>query len=81
MGPVLPSVAAAQRAGAVAPEQVQIVVRAMQKLSRPELDADEVAAAERQLAEQAQLCGPKDLRLLASRIVDAAGSGWPRPGR
>ena len=65
VGPVLPSVAAAQRAGAVAPEQVQIVVRAMQKLSRPELDADEVAAAERQLAEQAQLCGPKDLRLLA----------------
>ena len=70
VGPVLPSLAAAQRAGVVAPEQVQIVVRAIQRLSRPELDADEVAAAERQLAAQAQLCGPKDLRLLAARIVD-----------
>ena len=79
VGPVLPSVAAAQRAGAVAPEQVQIVVRAMQKLSRPELDADEVAAAEQQLAEQAQLCGPKDLRLLATRIVDAADPDGPDP--
>ena len=79
VGPVLPSVAAAQRAGAVAPEQVQIVVRAMQKLSRPELDADEVAAAEKQLAEQAQLCGPKDLRLLATRIVDAADPDGPDP--
>ena len=81
VGPVLPSLAAAQRAGAVAPEQVQIVARAMQKLSRPDLDSDQVAAAEQQLAEQAQLCGPKDLRLLATRIVDAARPRRPRPGR
>ena len=70
VGPVLPSVASAQRAGAVAPEQVGIVVWAMEKLSRPDLDSDQVAAAEQQLAEQAQLHGPKDLRLLASRVVD-----------
>ena len=37
-GPVLPHLAAAQRAGQVSTEQVQIVARAMQKLSRPDLD-------------------------------------------
>jgi Domain of unknown function (DUF222) len=77
--PVLPCLAAAQREGRVAPAQVRIVVRAMQKLSRPELDAVEVAAAEQQLAAQAQLCGPKDLQLLASRIVDRLDPDGPEP--
>ena len=79
VGSVLPSLAAAQRAGVVAPEQVQIVVRAMQKLSRPELDADEVAAAGQQLVAQAQLCGPKDLQSLATRVVDAVDPDGPGP--
>ena len=56
VGPLLPNLAAAQRAGAVTPEQVQIVARAMQKLSRPDLDADEVAAAEQQLADTGHSC-------------------------
>ena len=76
VGPVLPSLAAAQRAGAVAPEQVQIVVRAMQKLPRPELDADEVAAAEQQLAEQAQLLGTE-----GSAVARSPDSRRGRPGR
>ncbi len=79
VGPVLPSLAAAQRAGAVSPEQVQIVARAMQKLSRPDLDSDQVAAAEQQLVKQAQELGPKDLRLVADRIVDAVDPDGPAP--
>ena len=47
------------------------MARAMQKLSRPDLDADQVAAAEQQLVRHAQEMGPKDLRLVADRIVDA----------
>jgi Domain of unknown function (DUF222)/HNH endonuclease len=79
VGPGLLHLAAAQRAGGVSPEQVQIVVRAMQKLTRPDLDPDDVAAAEQQLAAQAQLQGPKDLRLLASRMVDAVDPDGPGP--
>jgi hypothetical protein len=68
--PVLPHLAAAQRAGAVTTEQVQIVARAMQKLDRPD-GPIEVAAVEQQLVKQAQELGLKDLRLVADRIVAA----------
>jgi Domain of unknown function (DUF222)/HNH endonuclease len=69
--PVLPHLAAAQRVGQVSTEHVQIVVRAMQKLDRPDLCPDEVAAVEQQLVKQARELGPKDLRLVADRVVDA----------
>jgi hypothetical protein len=48
------------------------------KLSRPDLNPEE-GAAEQQLAEQAQLQGPKCLRLLASRIVDGLDPESPEP--
>jgi hypothetical protein len=44
--PVLPRLAALQRAGVVSPEKVQIVERAMHKLSRPGLHPDDVDTAE-----------------------------------
>jgi hypothetical protein len=78
-GPVLPQLAAAQRAGEVGTEQVQIVARAMQKLSRPDLDPDQVAAVQQQLVKHAQELGPKDLRLVADRIVDAVDPDGPEP--
>jgi hypothetical protein len=76
---VLPNLAAAQREGAVSPEQAQIVERAMQKLTGAELNPDQVAAAEQQLAKHAQELGPKDLRLVADRIVDTVDPGRPEP--
>jgi len=79
MEPVLPCLAAAQRAGAVTTEQVQIVARAMQKLTRPDLNREQVAAVEPQLVKHAQELGPKDLRLVADRIVDAADADGPAP--
>ena len=78
-GPVLRHLAAAQRAGQVGIEQVQIVARAMQKLRRPDLDPDQVAAVEQQLVEHAQELGPKDLRLIADRIVAAVDPDGPAP--
>jgi hypothetical protein len=69
--PAFPHLAAAQRIGQVGTEQVQIVARALQKLTQPDLDPDQVAAAEQQLVEHAQELGPTDLRLAADRIVDA----------
>jgi Domain of unknown function (DUF222)/HNH endonuclease len=77
--PVLPRLAAAQRAGQVGIELVQIVVRAMQKLTRPDLNPDQVAAAEQLLVKHAQQLGPKDLRLVADRIVDAVDPDGPDP--
>ncbi len=75
--PLLPNLAAAQQAGAVSSEQARIVERAMQKLSRPDLNPDEVAIAEQQLAKHAQELGPKDLQLIASRIVEAVDPDRP----
>jgi hypothetical protein len=46
LGPVLPKLAALQRDGAVTAEKVQIVERAMHKLSRPGLNPQEVETAE-----------------------------------
>jgi Domain of unknown function (DUF222) len=77
--PLLPSLAAAQRDGVVSPEQVRIVERAMQKLCRPDLNPEEVAAAEEQLVAQARVCGPKDLDLFASRVVTAVDPDGPDP--
>jgi Domain of unknown function (DUF222) len=79
MEPVLPHLAAAQRAGEVSTEQVQIVARAMQKLDRPELDPVQVASAEQQLVTQAQQLSPKDLRLVADRVVAAVDPDGPDP--
>jgi hypothetical protein len=73
--PALPSLAAAQRAGEVSTEQVQIVARAIQKL--PNLDPDEVPAAEQLLTKHARELGPKDLRLVANRVVNGLDPDGP----
>jgi hypothetical protein len=45
--PLLPQLAALQREGVVSTEKVQIVERAMNKLTRPSLDSQAVQTAER----------------------------------
>ena len=59
---VLPRLAALQRQGAVSTEKVQIVERAMQKLSRPDLHPQAVDTAEELLTQYAPILGPTDLR-------------------
>jgi Domain of unknown function (DUF222)/HNH endonuclease len=77
--PVLPRLAALQRDGAVTIEKVQIVERAMHRLSRPGLNPADVAAAERLLTDYAPVLGPADLRRYALRVVDAADPDGPEP--
>jgi hypothetical protein len=76
---VLPTLAAAQRTGQVSVERARIVEKAMRQLSGPGLDPDDVASAEQELAKHAQELGPKDLRLVADRIVDAVDPDRPEP--
>ena len=76
--PVLPRLAALQREGAVTVEKVQIVERAMQKLSRPDLHPQDVETAEQLLTQYAPTLGPTDLRRYALHVVNAADPGRAR---
>ena len=77
--PVLPRLAALQRQGAVSTEKVQIVERAMQKLSRPDLHPQDVETAEQLLTQYAPTLGPADLRRYALHVVNAADPDGPEP--
>jgi 2-polyprenyl-6-methoxyphenol hydroxylase-like FAD-dependent oxidoreductase len=77
--PLLPKLAAVQRDGAVTAERVQIVERAMHKLSRTGLHPEEVETAEKLLTDYAPVLGPADLHRYALRVVDAADPDGPEP--
>jgi hypothetical protein len=77
--PLLPQLAAVQRQGTVTAEKVQIVERAMQKLSRPGLHPDDVETAEKLLTDYAPFLGPADLHRYALQVVDAADPDGPEP--
>ena len=66
--PVLPRLAALQRDGAVTVEKVQIVERAMQKLTRPELHPEAV--------ELRSNCSPTTHRCSDPPICAATPSAW-----
>jgi Domain of unknown function (DUF222) len=77
--PQLPKLATLQRHGAVSVEKVQIVERAMHKLTRPGLDPAAVETAEQLLTDYAPLLGPIDLHRYALRVLDAADPDGPEP--
>jgi Domain of unknown function (DUF222) len=77
--PVLPKLAALQRDGVVTPEKVQIVERAMHKLTRPGLDPEDVETAEKLLTDYAPVLGPVELRRYALQVVNAADPDGPEP--
>ena len=77
--PLLPKLAAVQRHGAVTAEKVQIVERAMHKLSRAGLHPDDVETAERLLSDYAPVLGPKELHRYALQVIDAADPDGPEP--
>ena len=76
--PVLPRLAALQRDGAVTVEKVQIVERAMHKLTRPGLHPTAVETANG-YTDYAPVLGPTDLRRYASSVVNAADPDGPEP--
>ena len=71
LAPARPELAAAQRSGAVSPEQVHIITNALAKVDRTGFDAADVTAGEELLVDHAQTFGSKDLRRLADQTVDA----------
>lgn len=72
--PLRPRLAGAQRDGVVSPEQVQIIERALAKVDQRGFDPADITAAEQLLTGCAATFGPKELRLLAERTVDAIDS-------
>jgi hypothetical protein len=79
LDPLLPRLAALQQQGVLSTEKVQIVERAMHKLTRPDLDPQAVETAERLLAEQAAILAPPELRRFAHAVVNAADPDGPQP--
>ena len=79
LAPVRPRLAAAQRDGDISPEQVDMVERALAKVSGPGFDPVDVERGEEMLAGYATLFGPKDLRRLAERVVNDINPDGTRP--
>ena len=77
--PVLSRLAELQSEGAVTAEKVQIVERAMHKLSRAGVDPEAVRTAEQLLTDYAPVLGPTDLHRYALRVIDAADPDGPAP--
>jgi hypothetical protein len=77
--PALPQLAALQQQGVVSTEKVAIVERAMHKLTRPDVQPENVDQAERLLTEHAPILGPSDLRRFAHAVVNAADPDGPEP--
>lgn len=69
--PVRPHLAAAQREGAISGDQVAIIERALAKVDHRGFDPADLEAGERLLTEHARTFGPKQLKMLADRVVDA----------
>lgn len=69
--PQRPVLAAAQRNGDVTPEQVDIIARAISSVDRRGFDPGDIAEGERLLTEFAATFGPKDLKSLADKTVEA----------
>jgi len=79
LDPVLPRLAALQRDGVVSAEKVQIVERAMHKLTRPDLDPEAVETAEQLLTDHAAILTPPELKRFAHAVVNAADPDGAEP--
>lgn len=74
-----PVLAAAQRAGMVSPEQVHVIVSALEPVDRQGFDPAEIAVGEALLTRHAETFNPKELSLLARQVVDAINPDGSRP--
>ena len=79
LDPVLPRLAALQQEGVVSAEKVAIVERAMHKLTRPDVQPEDIDRAEQLLTEHAVILAPPELRRFAAAVVNAADPDGPEP--
>jgi hypothetical protein len=77
--PVRPVLAAAQRDGAVTPDQVNMVLTGLAKVDRAGYDPAGVAEGELTLTGLARVFGPKDLQVCTDRFVDCLDPDGSRP--
>lgn len=77
--PVRPALAAAQRAGEVNPEQVDIICRGLARVDRVGYDPATIAAGEASLTGHARAFGPADLQTCVNRFVDTLEPDGSRP--
>lgn len=66
-----PHLAAAQQAGTISADHVDIIERALGPLDRAGYDPDDLDTGEQLLTRHAETFGPEDLRHLAARVADA----------
>ena len=77
--PLRPALAAAQRTGDTSPEQLDLCLRALDKVDHRGFDPADLDAADRLLAQFASTFAPKELRLLAAQVVDRIDPDGTRP--
>jgi hypothetical protein len=68
--PIRPTLAEAQAAGDVTPEQADVIIRGLAQFDGPGFDPADVALAERQLTLGAAAFSPRELKPLIRRVVD-----------
>ena len=77
--PLRPQLAAAQRSGQVGTEQVAIVERAVARADQSRIDPAAVDAGGTAAQRARHPVGPKDLKILADRVVDYLDPDGSRP--
>ena len=77
--PVRAELAAAQRAGRVTPEQVDVVCRGLARVDLTGYDRTALARGERELTELATVLGPRDLQVCTDRFVEHLDPDGSRP--
>lgn len=77
--PVRPDLAAAQRAGQVTPEQVDIVCRGLAEVDLTGYDPAALVHGERELTRLAVVLGPRDLQVCTDRFVEHLDPDGSRP--
>ena len=77
--PVRAELAAAQRAGRITPEQVDIVCRGLARVDLVGYDPAALARGERELTELATVLGPRDLLVCTERFVEHLDPDGSRP--
>ena len=77
--PRRPALAQAQRTGHASPEQLDLCLRALEKVDHRGFDPADLDGADRLLAQFASTFAPKELRQLAAQVVDRIDPDGTRP--
>ncbi len=77
--PTLPATAARFAEGAIGLEHVHVIAAVLNSGAARRVDPDRLAAAEQQIADQARLYTPNELRTWATRLIEKLDEDGPEP--